>query len=154
LHNLEIQMLKKMDSFGKKEILLLQRGQAGSDNVIFTSKAKENFLDFSSLKNMVISIKREVDRWLSKLEAGQIPIEPGTDAIMIKPKPQDITNDGGGPMDSGSSKSGLEMAYALISLMGQRGKKINGKGKINIGLKKGESNTNICKEDQSLSKNG
>ena len=95
-------MLKKMDSFGKKYILLLQRGQAGSDNVIFTSKAKESFLDFSFVKNMVISIKREVDRWLSKLEAGQIPIEPGTDAIKIKPKLQDITNDGGGPMDAGS----------------------------------------------------
>lgn len=51
-------MLKKMDSFGKKEILLLQRGQAGSDNVTFTSKAKENFLDFSSVKDMVIIHKK------------------------------------------------------------------------------------------------
>jgi hypothetical protein len=47
-----IQTLKKMDGFGKKEILLLPESEVGGDNVIVPLMAKKNFLDFSFVKDM------------------------------------------------------------------------------------------------------
>lgn len=67
--NAENRTLRKMGGFGKKYFLKLLGNQVGGDTGTFPSIDKENFLDFSTVKEMLISIKREVDKWLRKLEA-------------------------------------------------------------------------------------
>lgn len=57
LGNAENRLLRKMDDFGKKDILTLPENQAGGDSGNFPSMGKENALPFSIVKEMMISIK-------------------------------------------------------------------------------------------------
>lgn len=50
LGNEENQTLRKMDCFGKKDLLALSGNQAGKEAGTFPSMDKENFLDFSTRK--------------------------------------------------------------------------------------------------------
>jgi hypothetical protein len=84
-----------------------------------------------------VDIKREVDRWLSKLEVGQILTGFGTNAIKIKSKLQDITSNERGHKDVSLWDSGVEMGLCFNKSDGQEGKKFSGKEEINIGLNKG-----------------
>jgi hypothetical protein len=96
LDNAENRTLRKMGGFGKKYFLKLPGNQVGGDTGTFPSIDKKNFLDFSTVKEMSVSIKREVDKWLRKLEAGHIQGGLETDTLKVKPKLQDIRPDGGG----------------------------------------------------------
>lgn len=64
--NEENQMMKKVALFVRK-ILTLPGNQVGGEAGMFPSE-KEILLDFSCVKDMLLFIKDEVDRCLSKLE--------------------------------------------------------------------------------------
>lgn len=72
--NEENRMLRKVDDFGKTYTLMLPENQAGKEAGTFPLIDKEIFLDFSSIKEMLLYIyiknkknnKNEVDRCLSK----------------------------------------------------------------------------------------
>ncbi|GLT53004.1 hypothetical protein SLA2020_263040 [Shorea laevis] len=128
-----------MDAFGKKDFLTLPRNQAGGDAETFPSMDKENFLDFNTIKEMLSSIKREVDRSLSKLEAGHIQVGPETNALKVKPKLQDIRLHGGGHKEAGPCDLGREIGFSFNKLNGLEGNRIGWKVFINIGLNKENS---------------
>jgi hypothetical protein len=111
---------------------------------------KENFLDFSNVKEMLLSIKNEVDKLLNKMEAGHIQVGLEPDALKVKPKLQDIWHDGGGQKEVGPCILRKEMGFSFNKLNGLEGKRIGRKGDSNVGL----SNTNIHVEAPSSSKNG
>lgn len=58
LGNTENQSLRRLDDFGKKDILTLPRNQAGRDSGKFPSMDKENVIPLSIVKERMISIKK------------------------------------------------------------------------------------------------
>jgi hypothetical protein len=71
LGNTKAQTLKKRDGFGNKDFVLLLENQAGGDYLIFFHlMVKEDLLDLSSVTDMLVSLKKEMERCLGKLGVG------------------------------------------------------------------------------------
>jgi hypothetical protein len=59
--------------------------QAGCDSLKLPSTIMEDFLSLRYIKDLLVSLKREVERCLVKLVVGQIPSRPGSDETKFKP---------------------------------------------------------------------
>jgi hypothetical protein len=111
--NTEVQTLKKMDGFGNKDFVLFPENQAGGDSVIFPLVVKEDLPHLCSVTNMLVSLKREVERCLGKLGVGKISIELGNNAVTFRTKRQGIESEGGGHRECGPCDSEVDLVLGL-----------------------------------------
>ncbi len=67
--------MRGKDGYGRKEVHVLLENpaiQEGDDNLNIPSAILGNVFELRSLKNLLVSLKREVERCLERLKVGQL----------------------------------------------------------------------------------
>lgn len=86
--NSGILTVRSTEDSGKKEVQQLHGNfgmQAGGDSLNIPSTFMEDLLDLRFVKDLLASLKRQVERCLVRLEVVQISYGPGNDNTMCKP---------------------------------------------------------------------
>jgi len=134
-----------MKDSGKKEVQQLHGNfgmPAGGDSLNIPSTFMADLLDLRFVKDFLVSLKREVERRLARLEVVQIPYGPRNDNTMCKPTSWDkdlaAVNEVVGLKGLGPSVSRVNVGLSLTKSKGPDSQKPNGEGADEHKSRKGE----------------